>query len=70
MCTFGPVGGELSVLLADRELRMPGWLEPAIEHIVSLERLGVDELSPYLDEPGRMVLVRRLIMEGLLEVDE
>jgi hypothetical protein len=70
MCTFGPVGGELSVLLADRELRMPGWLEPAIEHIVSFERLGVNELSPYLDEPGRMVLVRRLIMEGLLEVDE
>jgi hypothetical protein len=70
MCTFGPVGGDLSVLLADRELRMPGWLEPAIEHIVSRERLGVDELSPYLDEPGRMVLVRRLIMEGLLEVDE
>lgn len=70
MCTFGVVGGELSVLLADRELRMPTWLEPAIQHIISRERFGVDELSPYLDESGRMVLVRRLIMEGLLEVDE
>jgi hypothetical protein len=49
---------------------MPAWLEPAMQDIVNRDRLSVGELASYLDEPGRMVLTRRLIMEGLLEVVE
>jgi hypothetical protein len=70
ICTLGLAGDELSVLLGDRELRMPAWLEPAMQDIVNRDRLSVGELASYLDEPGRMVLTRRLIMEGLLEVVE
>ena len=70
MCALGSEQGELSVLLGDRELRMPAWLEPAMSLIVERERLLVVELAPHLDEPGRLVLVRRLIVEGLLEVVE
>ena len=70
MCVLGLEQGEMSVLLGDREVRMPAWLEPAIRLIVERERLQVVELASVLDEPGRLVLVRRLIVEGLLEVVE
>lgn len=67
MCHLETVGGRLSVLLGDRELRMPGWLEPAMTVAASGERLRVADL-PGLDEESRLVLVRRLVREGLLEV--
>jgi hypothetical protein len=70
MCVIEQSKGELSVLLGDRELRMPAWLEPTMQHIVNRDRLVVGELANRLDELGRMVLTRRLIMEGLLEVVE
>jgi hypothetical protein len=62
--------GELSALLGDRELRMPGWLQPAMQHTLERQRLPVSELAPHLDPASRLVLVRRLIVEGLLEVVE
>ncbi|HUG08038.1 MAG TPA: cupin domain-containing protein [Acidimicrobiia bacterium] len=67
MCVLEIVDSELSVLLGDRELRMPRWVEPAMNLIASGEKLAVADL-PELDETGRLVLVRRLIGEGLLEV--
>ncbi len=70
MCTFGLADGELSLLLGDRELRMPEWLEPVMKDILSRDRVSVEELASHLDQPSRIVLVRRLIMEGLLEVVE
>jgi hypothetical protein len=60
----------MSVLLGDRELIMPAWLEPALRAILGHDRLRVSELAPFLDRSGRLVLVRRLIVEGLLEVVE
>ena len=70
MCALSSADGELSVLLGDRELRMPAWLEPAVQSMLEHEQLPVSHLAPYLDEAGRIVLVRRLIVEGLLEVVE
>ena len=70
ICVLASAGDELSVLLGDRELRMPAWLEPALLAILEQDRLVVSDLAPYLDESGRLVLVRRLIVEGLLEVIE
>jgi hypothetical protein len=67
ICVLDPHGGELSVLLGDRELRMPLVAEAAMNLIASGESVAVADL-PGLDEPGRLVLVRRLIREGLLEV--
>lgn len=68
MCELEPVDGELSVLLGDRELRMPAWLEPAMRTVAGLDQFDVRELEGYLDEESRLVLVRRLVREGLLEV--
>ena len=70
ICALSSADGELSVLLGDRELRMPAWLEPALESMFQHEQLPISQLAPYLDEAGRIVLVRRLIVEGLLEVVE
>lgn len=70
ICVIGAADGELSVLLGDRELRMPAWLEPVMQLIIARDRLTVAELGASLDQPGRIVLVRRLTLEGLLEVVE
>ncbi len=59
-------GDELAVLLGDRELRMPAWMEPVMIDVVGRGEIRVDEIQ--LDAASRLVLVRRLIKEGLLEV--
>jgi hypothetical protein len=67
ICILETIDGELSVLLGDRELRMPARLEPAMADLATGEGIPVGGL-PGLDAAGRLVLVRRLIREGLLEV--
>jgi lysine-specific demethylase/histidyl-hydroxylase NO66 len=57
----------LEVLLGDRMLHMPVRLAPAMRVIVASERLAVGDLAEQLDPPSRLVLVRRLVREGLLE---
>jgi len=59
---------ELAAYLGDRELRMPGWVAPVMQAILESDRLAVQDLSPHLDQESRLVLVRRLVREGLLEV--
>jgi len=66
ICVLETVNGELSVLLGDRELLMPMVGEPAMRLIADGERFAVADL-PGLDDAGRLVLVRRLVREGLLE---
>lgn len=56
------------LLLGDRELTVPAWLQPAIEHVAATPQLCPGDLSPWLDEQSRRVLVRRLVREGLLQV--
>ncbi len=68
LCSMAVDGDELSVLLGDRELRMPGWLESPMELLASGRPVAVADLAAHLDEAGRLVLVRRLVVEGLLEV--
>ena len=60
----------LHVLLGDRRLEMPGWLEPAMRRIASLEAFAVEDLASELpDRSSRLVLVRRLVREALLAVE-
>jgi mannose-6-phosphate isomerase-like protein (cupin superfamily) len=57
----------LVVLLGDRRLEMPRWLEPAMRRIARSDPFTVADLAE--DLPGaasRALLVRRLIREGLL----
>ena len=62
----------LVLLLGDRRLEMPSWLEDAMRRIAELrgdETIPVRDLAPFLrDTESRRVLVRRLIREGLLTI--
>lgn len=59
-------GTELVVALAGRTLRMPVALAPAVTALLDGSVRTVADIAQWLDEPSRLVLVRRLIREGLL----
>jgi hypothetical protein len=67
VCELQARGERLIVLLGDRELRMPASLEPAMRRIAAAGRLRPEDLGPELDPESRVILVRRLVREGLLE---
>lgn len=67
-CVLRDDGDHLRVLLGDRELRMPGWVRPAMEQVRDRDRLRPGDLD--LDPQSRLVLCRRLVREGLLQVDQ
>jgi bifunctional lysine-specific demethylase and histidyl-hydroxylase NO66 len=56
----------LELLLGDRSITMPAWLRPAIEDVRASTALRPGDLP--LSEQARLVLCRRLVREGLLEV--
>jgi quercetin dioxygenase-like cupin family protein len=69
VCEVSTRGGELTVLLGDRRLVMPAWLEPALRDIAVRDRFSVGDLvGPVADANARVVLVRRLVREGLLRL--
>jgi bifunctional lysine-specific demethylase and histidyl-hydroxylase NO66 len=60
-------GDRLLVLLGDRRLEMPAWLEPAMRRVAAEPRLRPSDLAGSIpDPPSRLVLARRLVREGLL----
>jgi bifunctional lysine-specific demethylase and histidyl-hydroxylase NO66 len=67
VCRLEPRGERLTVLLGDRELTMPAALEPAVRRLLEAGGVAVGDLAGLLDAPSRLVLVRRLVREGLLE---
>lgn len=67
-CVLRDDGDRLRVLLGDRELRMPAWVRPAMEQVRDRERLRPSDLG--LDPQSRLVLCRRLVREGLLQVGQ
>jgi hypothetical protein len=62
-------GSCLVLHLGDRELSLPGWLQPAVRTILESERLRPADLGEALDAHDRLVLTRRLCREGLVEVE-
>ncbi|WP_201931527.1 JmjC domain-containing protein [Nocardioides donggukensis] len=65
-CVLVDDGDRVRVLLGDRQLAVPGWLRPALERVRADPTLRPGDLP--LDEQSRLVLCRRLVREGLLEV--
>jgi hypothetical protein len=55
------------VTLPDRRIVMPDAMRPAVEVLLRGSAVAVGEL-PGLDDGSRLVLVRRLIREGVLKV--
>jgi len=67
VCVLRVRDGVLRVLLGDRRLEMPVWVEPAMRAVVQAETLRVGDLAPELaSASSRAVLARRLVREGLL----
>lgn len=70
VCELRRDGDRLTVLLGDRLLEMPGWLEPAMRLVASSEHVALRDLAPMVADPrSRLVLGRRLVHEGLLLAD-
>jgi uncharacterized RmlC-like cupin family protein len=68
VCVVRAAGEKTMVLLADRELEMPPYAEAAMSHIANHETFEVRDLLEVIDSESALVLVRRLVREGLLEV--
>ena len=68
LCHLEHHGTELRVLLGDRELQMPAVLETAIRRVTGGTPFRVGDLRDLMDGPSRLVFVRRLVREGLLEI--
>jgi bifunctional lysine-specific demethylase and histidyl-hydroxylase NO66 len=67
ICRLGDdADGVVTISMGDRQLELPARLRPAIDYIMEHPRFVVDDLDPFLDPESRLVLVRRLIREGLL----
>jgi ribosomal protein L16 Arg81 hydroxylase len=59
--------GGVALVFEGKEVRFPGKAEPAVRAIARLDHpFAAVDLPGRLDEPGRLVLVRRLVREGLL----
>ncbi|WP_243838676.1 cupin domain-containing protein [Aeromicrobium yanjiei] len=58
----------LEVLLGDRAIDMPARLRPALTEVRARRELAPRDLAGHLDEQSRLVLCRRLVREGFLEV--
>nr|MCW2728338.1 cupin [Aeromicrobium sp.] len=67
-CVLLARGDRLDVLLGDRWVDMPAWLRPALEGLRTRRELVPGDLANHLDPQSRLVLCRRLVREGLLEV--
>jgi hypothetical protein len=63
-----PGKDRLILLLGDRALSLPARCEAAVRLVAERDRIRVGDLESHLDETSRLVLVRRLVREGLLEV--
>jgi bifunctional lysine-specific demethylase and histidyl-hydroxylase NO66 len=63
-----PVGDEVRVQLGFRELRMPAFCEPALRRVAEAEEPFAAADLPGLDPDSALVLVRRLVREGALEI--
>ncbi|CAA9255892.1 MAG: hypothetical protein AVDCRST_MAG10-2504 [uncultured Acidimicrobiales bacterium] len=69
VCHLAGTGDRLIVVLGGgRELDMPAALEPVMARIAAAGPFRLSELEDLLDGPSRLVLARRLVGEGLLEI--
>jgi len=63
-----PEEGEVTVSLGNRTLRMPARCEPALRFVEGAAGAFAPADLPGLDETSALVLVRRLVREGVLEI--
>jgi hypothetical protein len=70
VCEIWLTDGRVTVLLGDRRITMPGWLETVMRRIAETPAFAAGDLAPQIADPeSRAVLIRRLVREGLLTLD-
>ena len=65
-CVLLDRGDRVEVLLGDRTMTVPAWIRPALDEVRSRESFTPADLP--LDPQSNLVLCRRLVREGLLEI--
>jgi lysine-specific demethylase/histidyl-hydroxylase NO66 len=65
-CVLVDDGETVRVMIGDRVLRVPARVRPALEHVADHVELAPGDLP--VDDDSALVLCRRLVREGLLEV--
>jgi hypothetical protein len=66
-CLLREVSGRVDVVLPDRTVSLPAVARTAVRALVGTDGHTADSLPGSLDVASRLVLVRRLVAEGLLE---
>jgi hypothetical protein len=64
----GASDGRVRLSLGDRELEMPAALDGVVRRLLGSDGMDVGALADEMDADSRLVLVRRLVREGALEV--
>ena len=59
-------GDALTILFGPTQITLPAFTRPSVEAALSGKPLRVSDLPAQLDDPGKLVLVQRLIREGML----
>ena len=59
-------GESLDILFGPTQISLPAFTRPSVEAALSGKPLRVSDLPGQLDDPGKIVLVQRLIREGML----
>lgn len=68
-CELRPGPERLRVLLGDREMRVPLRLLEPLTFVRDSPSFRVGDLGEWLDPESRLVVVRRLVREGLLRIE-
>ncbi|MBA3233157.1 MAG: cupin, partial [Propionibacteriales bacterium] len=68
VCVVRETPDQVCLLLGDRELRLPARLGDVLRHVSRQSTLRPGDLADWLDPESRLVLTRRLVREGLLQV--
>ena len=67
-CLLRPADDQLQLLLGDHAVTVPARITPAVTELLAAVELRPRDLHRHLDASGALVLSRRLVREGLLEV--
>lgn len=69
-CSVSVTDGQASIQFPGNKVSGPVAIEPALNVIAKTERFSAQELPGSLTEEAKLVLVRRLVREGLLSIAE
>ncbi|WP_369808551.1 MULTISPECIES: cupin domain-containing protein [unclassified Mycobacterium] len=69
-CSVSVSEGQACIQFPGNKVTGPLSIEPALNVIAKMERFSVQDLPGFLTEEAKLVLVRRLVREGLLSIAE